>query len=96
MMVHKEWSNPDGIFSTDVSNTGCGEFWQGSYFHATIPPKFNDLSYSIDIKEIFDIFVCLRLWGGQFADNRICVCCDNVEVCQITNSGRTYNSVLQT
>ena len=32
MMVYEEWSNPDGIYATDASNTGCGGCWQGRYF----------------------------------------------------------------
>lgn len=39
MMITEEWTQPDAIFSSDSCLTGCGGFWQGSYFHVQFPNK---------------------------------------------------------
>ena len=95
LMVYEEWSKPDSIVSSDACLTGCGGFWKGHYFHTKFPTFLSEQKLSINVLEMYSILICLRLWGKSLVGQKIQMFCDNEAVCQIINSGRTYNDVLQ-
>lgn len=95
MMEYENWSSPDAIFSSDSCLSGCGGFWNGHYFHTEFPSFILQQNFSISVLEILAIIMCLKLWGHQFKGKRIVVCCDNISVCQVLNSGRARCDALQ-
>ena len=92
-MIYEEWSRPDEVFCSDACLEGCGGFWNGKYFHCRFPSKI--ANNNINVCEMLAIMVCLKLWGKHFAGKRIQIFCDNESVCQVVNSGRTRNDMLQ-
>ena len=94
LMLFEEWCKPDEICSSDASLQGCGGFWQGNYFHTSFPKEFNN-RHHITTLEMFAVIICLKLWGRNFRGKRIQMFCDNQSVCQVVNSGRSKDEILQ-
>ena len=95
MMLYEEWCQPDSIFSSDSCLSGCGGFWQGSYFHTIFPDFILERNLNINVLEMLSIIVCLKLWGKYFKGKRIQIFCDNEAVCQVISSGRAKCELLQ-
>ena len=95
MVECEKWSEPDAIFPSDSSLTGCGGIWNGCYFHAEFPESIIKQKFHISVLEILSIIICLKLWGKNFKRQRIVVFCDCQNVCQIINSGKSRSEILQ-
>ena len=95
IMIYDDWSNPDGIFSTDACLTGIGGFCDGIYFHKSFPDFVLNRGWNICILELIAIIVAVRLWNSQLKGKCIVVHCDNEAVCQVINTGRARCPVLQ-
>ena len=95
LMLYEEWCEPDEMCSSDSSLQGCGGFWQGKYFHTAFPEKFHNDQFHITILEMFAVIICLKLWGCNFRGKRIQMFCDNQSICQVVNSGKARDEILQ-
>ena len=95
MIEYDKWSEPDVIFSSDSSLTGCGGIWKGCYFHAEFPESIIEQKFHISVLEILLIIICLKLWIKNFKGQRIVVFCDCYNVCQMINSGKSRSEILQ-
>ena len=94
-MLYEEWCEPDEICSSDSSLQGCGGFWQGKYFHTAFPQNFQNDHFQITILEMFAVIICLKLWGYNFKGKKIQMSCHNQSICQVVNSGKAKDEVLQ-
>ena len=95
IMLYDDWSNPDEIFSTDACLTGIGGFFEGNFFHRTLPTFILDKKWNICVLEMLAIVVAMRLWSPKLKGKCIVVHCDNEAVCQVINTGRTRCPLLQ-
>ena len=95
LMLYEEWCEPDEICSSDSSLQGCGGFWQGKYFHTAFPQNFHNDHFHITILEMFAVIICLKLWGCNFKGKKIQMFCDNQSICQVVNSDKAKDEVLQ-
>ena len=41
------------------------------------------------------MIICLKLWGCNFKGKRIQMFCDNQSICQVVNSGKARDEILQ-
>ena len=68
---------------------------------------YNDLVYALHIPcgykeydivhlEMINVIVALKLWGHVWANHKVHICCDNLAVVDVLNSGRARDSVLAT
>ena len=94
-MLYEEWCEPDEICSSDSSLQACGGFWQGKYFHTAFPQNFQNDHFHITILEMFAVIICLKLWRCNFKGKKIQMFCDNQSICQVVNSGKAKDEVLQ-
>ena len=95
MMIYEDWCQPDSIFSSDTCLSGCGDFWQGNYFHSVFPDLFYNTKFNINVSEMLSIIICLKLWGKCFKGKRIQVFCENESICQVISSGKASCELLQ-
>jgi hypothetical protein len=83
-----QWSVPDSVFSTDSCLSGCGGYFEGSYFHTQFPPHILEQDLHINQLELLTVVVALKLWGRHWRGNRIRILCDNITSVQVINTGK--------
>ena len=93
IMAELEWSQPDGVFSSDASSHGIGGFYQGLYFHAAFPTHLQD--HPINHKELLAVMVALKLWAPRWAGQNIKLLCDNMCSVSVINNSRARVIFLQ-
>ena len=84
-----EWSAPDVVFTTNSTLSGCGGLTHLEYFHTPFPQFILDRGYSINALEILAVTVAVRLWGQQYAGQKILIYCDNEQAVLAINTGKT-------
>ena len=96
-MAIKEWSLPDAVFASDACLTGCGAWYceQQEFFHTEFPEFILDKNLSINALELLTVVVAAKVWGRYWGGKRIVVHCDNQVSVTVMNTGRAYNSFLQ-
>ena len=95
MMPWEEWSQPDGVVSTDACLSGCGGWVEGEYFHALFPLHILLQNLHINALELLAVVVALKLWCVRWAGKRLLIYCDNMTSVQVINSGATRDVFLQ-
>ena len=92
MMPEYPWSEPDGEFSTDACLTGCGGWFNGSFFHSKFPAELLSQELHINSLELVAIMVAIRVWGPTLRGKRVTILCDNQSSVQVLNRGFTKDA----
>ena len=95
LMPISDWSTPDAVLASDASLSGCGAWFQGSYFHSEFPSFIQRMCLHINALELLTIVVSLKLWGHLFRGLRIKLFCDNQTSVCVINTGRSRDKFLQ-
>ena len=91
LMYQPTWiSNAQLHLYTDASNVAVAGYFNGSWFVELV----EDLSASINWRELYAVVLSVATWGEQWAGKRILFHCDNQCVCQILRSGTSRNPAL--
>ena len=94
MISTAQWSSPGEVFTTDACLTGCGGLCGDQYFHAAFPSFVVQQTLDINCLELLTIIVALKLWGLRWSGLRLTVRCDNEVAVTVLNTGRCWNSFL--
>ena len=95
LMDYGEWWSADSLFSCDACLTGCGGFFNDSFFHTEFPAFICDMHLHISALELLTIVVALKLWGAQLHGKRLLIGCDNLAACIVINSGKSRCKFMQ-
>lgn len=80
-----DFSRPRVAFTSDASDLACaGVLKDRALVHAWSPKQ---LAWHINIKELWSVYHCLRLWSHQFRGAFAIVGCDNSAVVSWINNG---------
>ena len=86
-----EWIAPDAVFMSDSTMSGCGGLTDKEYFHTSFPEKILSQDLDINALEILAVTVSVRLWGAEYAGQKILIYCDNLQSVRAINTGETRN-----
>ena len=99
MIANRDWSSPDSVFATDACLLSFGGYMESekSYFYGYFPKKFldNPKVWHISCLELLTVVVAVKLWFRSLANLRILIRCDNKPACDVINSGRARDPMLQ-
>ena len=85
---------PDQVVASDACLSGLGGMMGGEeYFHLKLPQEW--AGKNVAYLEMWDIVVCLKVWGSKLRGKRVVMNCDNEAVVAVLNHGRSRDAFLQ-
>ena len=95
-MHELEWRKIDSVIETDACLQGIGGFFNGEYFHSSIPDDIKGRKdMHINKLECLAVVVALKAWGQELQGLNILMHCDNEPTVKIVNKGCRSNQFPQ-